>query len=355
PSLVSSPPPDQQLQQLLGGARADWPRLGRPDATGAMVGGSCALKLCHLPQLLPSLPAVLARGPAALTAAATPQGPGQGGQHQGLGQGRGGLPGDAGLGAVTVVSLQGPVVALGTALGVTLVAQLPSIAASAASAAAGAAAAPLPSSAPLPLPAAPCPDPAFARGLAAADASLMLLGEVKSEAEGVTSLAFSHVAAAGDPMWLAVGHASGGVTVWDLQRRPARLITHISGQHNLPVTHLSFLPGRATQQLLTCDKRGRLVAHSLNTNLLLLRTSTASKPLLDGGLGVISSIEHLTPFSVTLPSPPLGLVDKGRGGRSGGGAAGEGGIGPAAAAAPPTPPPAPTPPGSVVVGEGVMT
>ncbi|KAL6746357.1 hypothetical protein V8C86DRAFT_2945063 [Haematococcus lacustris] len=72
----------------------------------------------------------------------------------------------------------------------------------------------------------------------------MLLGEVKSEAEGVTSLAFSHVAAAGDPMWLAVGHASGGVTVWDLQRRPARLITHISEWSAQPARHAPVLPAR---------------------------------------------------------------------------------------------------------------
>jgi hypothetical protein len=45
--------------------------------------------------------------------------------------------------------------------------------------------------------------------------------------ESVTSMAFSHVAAAGDPMWLAVGHCSGSVVVWDLQRRPARPLATI--------------------------------------------------------------------------------------------------------------------------------
>jgi len=56
---------------------------------------------------------------------------------------------------------------------------------------------------------------------------LLLVGERRSEAEAVTALGFSHVAAPGDAMWLAVGHASGSLAVWDLQRRPARVVVTI--------------------------------------------------------------------------------------------------------------------------------
>jgi hypothetical protein len=68
------------------------------------------------------------------------------------------------------------------------------------------------------------------------------------------------------------------------------------------VTHVSFFPSRSTSLLLTCDRRGRLVIHTLSTNVLLLRTSAASRVVLDGSLGIISSVAHLVPFTATLPA-----------------------------------------------------
>lgn len=68
------------------------------------------------------------------------------------------------------------------------------------------------------------------------------------------------------------------------------------GQHGLPITHASFFPGRSTSLAVTVDRRGRVVSHVLANNLLLMRTTVASKPALDGSLGVISSLVHLTPF-----------------------------------------------------------
>lgn len=38
----------------------------------------------------------------------------------------------------------------------------------------------------------------------------------------------------GDPIWLAVGHASGAVVVWDLHRRPARQVAFIGGSPLAP-------------------------------------------------------------------------------------------------------------------------
>lgn len=58
---------------------------------------------------------------------------------------------------------------------------------------------------------------------------MLVVGEPRSEAEAVSSLGFSHVASAGDPLWLVVGHASGAVVVWDLSRRPARQAVAIGG------------------------------------------------------------------------------------------------------------------------------
>jgi hypothetical protein len=45
--------------------------------------------------------------------------------------------------------------------------------------------------------------------------------------DAVTCLGFSVVAAAGDPLWLAVGHGSGALTVWELQRRGPRQVAGI--------------------------------------------------------------------------------------------------------------------------------
>ncbi len=225
------------------------------------------------------------------------------------------------------MSLQGTVIAVGTSLGVTLVAQLPSISAAAAAAAA----------------AGGTPDAQHAQQPQAPPQPMQALGEPRSEAEAVTSLGFSRVDAAADPLWLLVGHASGTVAVWDLQRRPVRLVTTISacgarglgvrrlslraravqvhqatsegeqvsrlppqqvhvlgpcagGQHGLPVTHASFLPGRGVAHAVTSDRRGRLVSHTLAHNLLMMRTTAASRPLLDGSLGIITAVVHLQPF-----------------------------------------------------------
>jgi hypothetical protein len=42
--------------------------------------------------------------------------------------------------------------------------------------------------------------------------------------------------------WVAVGHASGALMVWDLGKRTPRLVTSII-HHGLPVSHCSFFPG----------------------------------------------------------------------------------------------------------------
>ena len=110
----------------------------------------------------------------------------------------------------------GPVVAVGTSLGVTLVLQLPSLAA-----AASASLAPSrPESASSQAGTAPSAPPST-------NTPLLLLGEARNEAESVTALGFSYLSVPGDPMWLMVGHASGSVVVWDVQKRPARQVAII--------------------------------------------------------------------------------------------------------------------------------
>jgi hypothetical protein len=51
--------------------------------------------------------------------------------------------------------------------------------------------------------------------------------------DAVTCLGFSVVASAGDPLWLAVGHGSGAVTVWELQRRGPRQVAGIGEQQSV--------------------------------------------------------------------------------------------------------------------------
>ena len=127
-----------------------------------------------------------------------------------------------------------------------------------------------------------------------------VLGEPRGELEAVTALGFSVVTSAstlrggggadnGPPaLWLLAGHCSGIIVVWDLQRRPARQLLIIcecqirlywliilqcfltplfhnlpvlppllpaAGQHSLPVTHVSFFPGRGTSSALSVDRR----------------------------------------------------------------------------------------------------
>ncbi len=129
------------------------------------------------------------------------------------------------------------------------------------------------------------------------------------------------------------------------------------GQHGLPVTHASFFPSKSTSLAVTMDRRGRVVAHVLSNNMLLLRTTVTSRwvralarsgrehrkacslpvwtwhtsatwamrpsvmlslgyspcrPALDGSLGVISNVVHLTPFQAAFPM--LGSVAKVSGG-----------------------------------------
>lgn len=123
--------------------------------------------------------------------------------------------------------MQGPVLAVGTSLGVVLIAQLPSIAAAAAAAAAtGTAGDAAESRARLPQAGAP----AHTAGAAAQQQSppLLMLGEPRSEAEAVTSVGFSRVESNTDPLWVIVGHASGTVAVWDLQKRPVKCVATIS-------------------------------------------------------------------------------------------------------------------------------
>lgn len=106
-----------------------------------------------------------------------------------------------------------------------------------------------------------------------------------------------------------------------------------SAQHGAPISSVSFLPGKGTSQLLTADRRGRAVLHTFSS--MLLRTSTASRVVLDGQYGPLLGVAHLAPF---LMAPQAAA---GGGGSSGGGAGGgAGGVGGGAG------------PGSPMVGAG---
>ena len=220
------------------------------------------------------------------------------------------------VGRPCVLAASGPVIAVGTALGAIVVFQAPS--SSSMSATSGPGAAPQHSvggggvGGPVPAP----PPP-------------LVLGEARGEAEAVTALGFSTVisvadgggeaAASSSGLWLLAGHASGTIAAWDLQRRPARQVISIGecgtcpelrpihaagrgndicwssyaqtlclspnhltpfspppqrlyavGQHSLPITHVSFFPGRGTSSAISVDRRGRVVSHSFSS--LLLRT-----------------------------------------------------------------------------------
>ena len=241
------------------------------------------------------------------------------------------------VGRPRVLAASGPVIAVGTALGAVVVFQAPS--SSSMSSTAGPAAAPhqgvggergggmgepAPASAP--------PPP-------------LVLGEARGEAEAVTALGFSTVisgaggggdAASSSSLWLLAGHVSGTIAAWDLQRRPARPVVSIGeygtrpklrpvahaagrenhicwssyaqtlclpshlllsshnaytvGQHCLPVTHVSFFPGRGTSSAISVDRRGRVVSHSFSS--LLLRTRYAQlagwQQMREGGASFLS-------------------------------------------------------------------
>ncbi|GFR42943.1 hypothetical protein Agub_g3819, partial [Astrephomene gubernaculifera] len=130
---------------------------------------------------------------------------------------------------------------------------------------------------------------------------IVAVGEARSEAEAVTALALSTVAGPGDPLWLLVGHASGSLAAWDLQRRPPRLVALVAGQHGLPVTHVSFFPGRGASHVLSADRRGRLLLHSFTH--IVLKTAVASRVVMDGSLGPLGAIVHLQPFFTAMPPP----------------------------------------------------
>jgi hypothetical protein len=53
----------------------------------------------------------------------------------------------------------------------------------------------------------------------------------------VSSLGFSVVGVAGDALWLAVGHVSGSVTVWELQKRGPRQIAGIGEADSAACSH----------------------------------------------------------------------------------------------------------------------
>ncbi len=129
-----------------------------------------------------------------------------------------------------------------------------------------------------------------------------------------------------------MGHASGSVAAWDLQRTPPRQLALITGQHHLPVVHVSFFPGRGATMALTVDRRGRLLLHTFTS--ILLKTAVASRLVLDGNLGTIGSIVHLMPYNYVVQQAAAGQQGgAGAGAGSGGGAVRRSESGPGVAAA----------------------
>jgi hypothetical protein len=167
------------LSEQLASAASDWNPRGRPDSSGSMVGGAVLMKLEPLASM----------GPADMAGYINPHGRPQ------------------------VIAAAGQYVALGMPNSVTIIVQLPM--AHGQHSGGGAAAAGGSSG-----------GPAATSG-GSATGSVHVCGEVKHGTEAVTALGFSTVASAGDGLWLAVGHLSGAVALWDLQRRGPRLITTI--------------------------------------------------------------------------------------------------------------------------------
>ncbi len=73
----------------------------------------------------------------------------------------------------------------------------------------------------------PLPQQPGAPAAPAAAPTVWHLGEPRGEGEAVTALGFSVMASPGDSLWLAVGHASGAVAIWDLQKRGPRQVASI--------------------------------------------------------------------------------------------------------------------------------
>lgn len=174
--------PLADVAAALSGAQQDWHALGRPDASGAMIGGRALAKCEGLPVCLPA---------------------GVGDQLQQRWRQ---------LGQPIAIAVSGPLVALGTAAGVTVVAKLqPAAAAAAAPAAASS----------------DTPSGGDAAPGGGAPGMVLQLGEPASQVEAITALGFSVTSAPGDPLWLVAGHANGTVVVWDIQRRPAKQVATI--------------------------------------------------------------------------------------------------------------------------------
>ncbi|GIM15059.1 hypothetical protein Vretimale_17920 [Volvox reticuliferus] len=293
------------LTALLADAAQDWNPSGRPDASGAMVGGSVALRLEELHTVLPDIT-----------------------QHW-LTSGR-----------PRVVTISNAIMAVGTSLGAALVFQLPAASGGATAAGGGGGEGGLgspqhqrhqqgtsqggaamqgahdhtdqlhySSSAGGGVGALSLPpygqggggglgSSATGPGSSSSGGVIVVVGEPRSEAEAVTALALSVVTGPGDPLWLLVGHASGVVTTWDLQRRPPKQVAVIAGQHDLPVVHVSFFPGRGASMALSVDRRGNLLLHTFTH--IVLKTAVASRVVLGGNMGSISSVVHLTPFFASM-------------------------------------------------------
>ena len=137
---------------------------------------------------------------------------------------------------------------------------------------------------------------------------------------------------------------------------------------------MSFFPGRGAAMALSADRRGRLALHVFSA-IMGLKTAVASRPVLDGSLGVIGAVSHLTPFFATTTttssasaasasgaapaSASAGVVASPSGGGGGGGAASGGASGGGAAApggdgvSQPPPPSALAPP-ACRVGDGLV-
>ncbi|WIA09423.1 hypothetical protein OEZ85_008828 [Tetradesmus obliquus] len=289
--------PQARLSALLSDAKADWNPAGRPAASGgAMIGGGVLLKL-------ESLAGLFAGAAGGSAGSGSSSGAAGGAAAAGVDWSQVLAAALAPHGPLQVVAASGQYLAVGTASGSALVFQLPQQGSAAAAQQGGGLAG--------------HQNPAGGHGHSALPGGVAMwqLGEGLG-VDAVTCLGFSVVAAAGDALWLAVGHGSGALTVWELQRRGPRQVAGIA-QHGARITLASFLPSRATSLLLTGDARGRLCLHTFSS--LLLRTNVSSKVLANGQYGPLLGISHLAPF--TMPAPGAAAAG---GCSSGGGAGGRG-------------------------------
>jgi hypothetical protein len=185
-AALAAPPKSQSSRQhplsalsaLLADAPMDWNSQGRPDAAGAMVGGAVLLRLEELSAVVGDL-----------------------GEWW------------AAHGRPQAIAAAGQFVAVGTSSGAAVMLQLPPAHAAAAQAGGGA------------------PAAGGAQQAASNGPAVWALGEgARPELGPVTALGFSQPAGAQDALWLAVGHASGVVGVWEIQRRGAKNVATIGGR-----------------------------------------------------------------------------------------------------------------------------